>query len=288
MNDLHPLAHRKVLLVSRHQKESAIAPPLQTALGIELLVTHTVDTDAFGTFSGERERPDSQLNTARRKARAALDQHPEADLVLASEGAFYPHPDSPFITVNSELLLLTNRSGELEVTGYCHQLVHAPLDRRINETDNLAEAATALGFPENGLILVSKDEAGIPTVIRKDLTDWESLETAYRELIPHSGRQGLRLQVDLRAHRYPRRMQHIARATDDLVKNLLSRCPRCRTPGFSITDYKRGLPCDWCGRPTRSIQATVSTCRCCSYSSENWFPDGRLTEEPGRCDYCNP
>lgn len=288
MNDLHPLAHRKVLLVSRHQKETAIAPPLQAALGIDLLVTHDVDTDAFGTFSGERERPDSQLNTASMKARAGLELHPDLDLALASEGAFYPHPDSPFITVNSEVLLLTDRSGELEITGYFHQLVSAPLDRRISATDDLSEAAASLGFPENGLILVCPGDNGIPVHVRKDLINSESLIKAFKELSPHSGRHGLRLQVDLRAHRYPRRMQNIARAADDLVKNLLSRCPRCNTPGFSITDYKRGLPCDWCGRPTRTVQATVSTCRKCSYSSEHWFPDGRLTEDPGRCDYCNP
>lgn len=288
MNDLHPLAHRKILLVSRHQKETAIAPPLHAALGIELVVTHDVDTDAFGTFSGERERPDSQLNTARMKARAGLDQHPELDLALASEGAFYPHPDSPFITVNSELLLLIDRSGELEITGYFHQLVYAPLDRRIRSKDELTEAAASLGFPENGLILVCPGDTAQPLQVRKDLLNNESLEAAYLELSPLAGRQDLRLQVDLRAHRYPRRMQNIARAADDLVKNILSRCPRCSTPGFSITDYKRGLPCDWCGRPTRTVQATVSTCRQCGYQSEHWFPDGRLTEDPGRCDHCNP
>ncbi|WP_425290025.1 DUF6671 family protein, partial [Shewanella algae] len=62
----------------------------------------------------------------------------------------------------------------------------------------------------------------------------------------------------------------------------------CGTPGFSVTDSIIGLPCDYCGSPTRSPKAFVYTCSHCNYTEELLFPNGKETEDPMYCDRCNP
>ncbi|HET8714282.1 MAG TPA: hypothetical protein VFM16_00550, partial [Holophagaceae bacterium] len=63
---------RRAVLATRHGKGPAFARAL-SPLGIAVVVTEAVDTDALGNFSGERPRSLSALDTARAKARAALD-----------------------------------------------------------------------------------------------------------------------------------------------------------------------------------------------------------------------
>ncbi len=86
----------------------------------------------------------------------------------------------------------------------------------------------------------------------------------------------------------PSRMAVIKAATQKLVDKIKSLCPKCKTPGFGVTDTKTGLPCDLCGMPTASIKRLVYQCKKCTYVIEKTPPDGRLTEDPTYCDFCNP
>lgn len=65
----------------------------------------------------------------------------------------------------------------------------------------------------------------------------------------------------MRAHRNPTRMAAIERATNDLVRRFHSRCPECDYPGFDLTERVPGLPCAWCGEPTRVVMTDVLACR---------------------------
>jgi len=58
---------KQAVLATMHGKERVIAPLLEKT-GLQLCVSGRVDTDLFGTFSGEIERPASQLETLRLKA----------------------------------------------------------------------------------------------------------------------------------------------------------------------------------------------------------------------------
>jgi len=49
---------RSVVIATRHRKEAVIAPMLERGLGVHCLVSHDLDTDRFGTFSGEIARQD--------------------------------------------------------------------------------------------------------------------------------------------------------------------------------------------------------------------------------------
>jgi hypothetical protein len=107
---------RTAVLATMHQKEQVIAPILQQELGLEVIIPQGFDTDRFGTFTRDRPRPDHQLATARLKALAAL-EITGADLAIASEGAFAPHPDLPMLPCDRELVVLVDRTHDLEIVG---------------------------------------------------------------------------------------------------------------------------------------------------------------------------
>ncbi len=71
---------RTLLIATKHRKEQVISPILEEALGVKCIVSENIDTDVLGTFTGEVERTNSPLETARMKCE------------LASEGSFGSHP----------------------------------------------------------------------------------------------------------------------------------------------------------------------------------------------------
>jgi hypothetical protein len=91
----------------------------------------------------------------------------------------------------------------------------------------------------------------------------------------------------MRAHRNPTRMSAIGRATADLVRRFGSRCPECNYPGFDVAERVPGLPCAWCGEPTRLIQREILSCRSCGHRHERSATD-TTTADPGQCEGCNP
>ena len=55
---------RKLLIVTKHEKEKVIAPILEKALGLTCHVVQNFDTDTLGTFTGEIDRKKSPIETA--------------------------------------------------------------------------------------------------------------------------------------------------------------------------------------------------------------------------------
>jgi predicted RNA-binding Zn-ribbon protein involved in translation (DUF1610 family) len=86
----------------------------------------------------------------------------------------------------------------------------------------------------------------------------------------------------------PKRMVVIERAAINLLNKMNSLCPQCKWPGFEVTDKISGLPCNLCGSPTRSTLSHLYTCKKCSFKNEIEFPEGKISEDPMYCDWCNP
>lgn len=271
------------ILATMHGKEQAIGPVLEDSLGLKVVPSSRLDTDVFGTFAGEVERPAPQTETAVMKARACLEHHPESNFALASEGAFYGHPESPFLTVNTEIVLLLDRQTGLQVAGYHHSLDTMASGRYISSIDELREFAKAAGFPKFGLILKINQDGKF--IARKDFPDIEAVEAAYQALSDSNGK--VMMETDLRAHRNPTRMEKIKEATKDLVRRLLSLCPHCGYPDFVVKDFEKGLPCERCKMPTRMPLKDLLHCRHCDHRAEIVFPKGE-TAYAGHCDWCNP
>jgi hypothetical protein len=266
-----------------HGKEKVIAPLLKKELGVTCITSSGLNTDLFGTFSGEIERNHSPLETIRKKSLAALDLYDET-LVIASEGSFGPHPYSGFISVNEELVILIDTKNQLEIVGRHLTLKNNFNHRKITSLKDLDEFKIAIGYPEHGIILKTADTKNLKSTL-KDFKSPKDLDAQVQKLLEN----GLTVQAetDMRAMNNPTRMLAIEHATLDLIKNIKSLCPECNVPGFAVQDVIRGLPCELCQAPTKSAKAYVYQCKKCEYSLER-LKEGVGFEDAMYCDFCNP
>jgi hypothetical protein len=276
-------AGRKLLLATMHGKERVLKPLLEEALGVEVILPSSFDTDEFGTFSGEVERELSPLETARRKCVEANSLTGET-LVLASEGSFGAHPVMCFMPANEELLVLKDFTNDLEIRA---KVVSTQTNFSGNEYFDWEDAlyfAAQAGFPSHALI-VRKDKNDI-TEIHKGLNTWPKLKESLRYFAGKHGK--VFVETDMRALFNPTRMQVIREAGEKLVSVINSCCPLCEAPGFDIKEVVKGLPCDQCDSPTQSARAFVYFCQNCGHTAKKEFPDEKKKEDPMFCDECNP
>ncbi|MEJ2003879.1 MAG: hypothetical protein P8X57_02720 [Cyclobacteriaceae bacterium] len=274
------LSSRLILIATMHGKEKVIGPLLENGSGIRTGLIEGLDTDKFGTFSGEIPRKDSPVETLRKKIEAAreVSGHP---VIVGSEGSFGSHPAMFMLPANEEWVMLRDFERGLEIIG-----------RHLTEETNFGgEALSSLeeldsfcersGFPSHSIILKLGESEG---KILKDLNK-EELYTITEDAL----KKGIivKAETDMRADRNPTRLRSIGKATANLIERLKSVCPECQLPGYWITKVIPGLPCKLCGSPTNSIKSYVYSCRSCSH--EDTIPNpGKKVEEPLYCDFCNP
>lgn len=274
---------RKLIIATKHQKESVIAPILEKELGVRCFVDETFDSDALGTFTGEIERELDPIATVRKKCLLAM-QLNNCDLGVASEGSFGPHPSIFFVTADDEFLIFIDSKNGIEIIVRELSTSTNFDGKQIENQRALLEFAHQTGFPKHGLILrKSKNEN---KDIYKGITDIEILKKIFEQL--HSKYNSVYAETDMRAMYNPTRMRVIEQATQKLVQKIKSTCPRCQTPGFEIADAKKGLECGLCGSPTNSILSYIYVCQHCKFTKEEMYPHQKTTEDPTYCDYCNP
>jgi hypothetical protein len=275
--------NRKLVIATQHKKEKVIAPIIENDLPVFCFVPSQFDTDQWGTFSGEIERKDDVLNTLRKKCLHAMKEN-YCDLAIASEGSFGAHPTIFFAPADDEFLMFMDTKNQLEI-------VVRELSTETNfnggYVDNemeLLEFAKKIDFPSHGIILKSSENNF--TKVIKGITDKQSLLESFTSIKAEYGK--VYAETDMRALFNPTRMKVIEKATLKLVKTILSKCPQCETPGFSITDVIEGLPCSWCHSPTRSTLSFLYSCKKCFHSLEEKYPHQKTSEDPMYCDFCNP
>ena len=155
-------------------------------------------------------------------------------------------------------------------------------------TSSLTEAeslAARPAFAGHGLI-VRPESADDPRV-RKDILSLDELRAAFADAQRQSASGAVFVEIDLRAHRNPRRMQRIAEAAADLAAKLASTCPACDGPGFWRTERLPGMPCRHCGLATEIALAEVDACPGCGHRATRLL-DTTVGADPQWCDYCNP
>ena len=271
-----------VAFLTQHGKEAMIGPLLETALGCAVLRAEGYDTDLLGTFSGEIKRPDSQLKTARMKARIGMDLT-QATLGLASEGSFVPDPFGGLMPWNIEVLVWIDDLHQIEIVGMAQGPARSQ-HRALRWLPDLEKFALEAGFPEHHLILRPQSESDPRT--RKGLSDWHALKLAFAACQQESDNQLVYAENDHRAFCNPTRQSMIRRAAEDLIRKIQSACPACNLPGFSISGHAPGLPCRLCGHPTRLARSYTWQCMACDHRLEQ--PAAVMQADPSRCDVCNP
>jgi hypothetical protein len=278
---------RTGVLATMHQKERVIAPLFATELGLTVTVPTEFDTDCFGTFTRDVERPGTQLEAARIKARAALEMT-GAEIAIASEGAFFSHPFAPYVACDRELILLMDQTHSLEIvaeelsiqTNYAHQ--------SIKTLEEAWAFAQKIGFPEHALVVMPCKDTQDKQDIFKGITCSKVLTETVELLLQQSSTGTVHLETDMRAMFNPTRMRAIEQVTQNLIAKLKRHCPGCDCPGFDVVEYQKGLPCSLCHWPTEMIRAEIYQCQKCSYKQEKLLPQGLEFADPGQCSYCNP
>ena len=274
--------HRTLVIATQHKKEKAIAPLMEQAFSLRCTIPENLNTDVFGTFSGEVERIHDPLETARLKGREAA-RLTGADLVLSSEGSFGPHPQLFFIPFNQELILLQDFKNNFEIwiTESSTETNYASAE--IERVEALHNFMRSTGFPQHAIIL--KDRAINFNACYKGLNNETELFRAFEKLISDFGR--VYAETDMRAMHNPKRMSVIEQATEKLITRMLNVCTGCGLPGFGIVHYEGGLPCSACQIPTALPLKKILKCHHCAYEVIESFPSGNWAD-PGHCEVCNP
>jgi hypothetical protein len=274
---------RKLLISTNHGKEKVIGPLMSESFGINFYTTPTLDTDSFGTFSGEIERLDDPFTTAKNKCKKGMDLS-GYDLVIASEGSFGPHPTLFFVPADDELLVLIDKKNDLLISAREISTETNFGVKEIHTEEELLDFALKHLFPSHAMIL--KSNAGRADDIIKGITKKEDLIRGFCEL--QSKYHSVSIETDMRAMYNPSRMKVIEAACKKLIDKMKSCCPNCNTPGFSISEVIAGLPCELCGAPTQSTLMHLYHCQKCNYHQSNMYPNEKQYEDPMFCNVCNP
>jgi hypothetical protein len=275
---------RAAALGTMHGKEAALAPPL-ARLGIALLTPEGLDTDRFGTFTGEVPRAGTMADAARAKATAAMVATglPHG---LASEGAYGPHPSLPFVAAGLELVLWRDAERGAEVVETLADDRPAYDQAEVSDAKALAPFLQRIGFPQTALVVAPSDAPGRP--VAKGLRDAGTLAVAVRAAAGRSSCGRAFVQTDMRAHMNPRRMETIGRLAARLALRLATPCPSCGAPGWGRLRTEPGLPCGWCGGPSILVRHEIHGCAACGAEDIRPRADGRTKADPGCCPSCNP
>lgn len=269
--------NRTAALATIHAKEKIIAPIFeQYNTGLQIRVA-VVDTDSFGTFTGEIERKGSQQEAARMKCQAAIEQT-GLTIGIASEGAFGPHPTIPFVAANLEIVMLKDIKLGIEVYGRHLTSSTNFSSQTVTSINSALEFADNAGFPAHGIIV-----RGQP--ITKGIRDYETLIFAVSQALQEKA--SVQIETDMRAMHNPTRCLAIAAAAADLVTRLMTLCPNCHNPGFGRGVNIQGLPCNWCGLPTQEVKGYLMECPTCQYREEILNRNGEHAD-PACCLFCNP
>jgi hypothetical protein len=274
-------------LGTKHGKERVIGPVLAAELGIRVEVVSDIDTDRFGTFTREVPRAGTASETARAKARAAMEAHGRARFGLSSEGSFGPHPWMPFVAGGVEIVLLIGRDDALELAGLDVTMETNFASTCVTSVEAANEFAARVSFPSHGLIVIAaREEQPEPALgMTKGIIDPALFEQAVQQELRVHGR--VWLETDMRAHLNPTRMRSIERAVQALARAAQSLCPACQRPGYVVVERLGGLPCADCGARTEKARAEVLACAGCGRREERPL-EGASYATAAECPLCNP
>jgi len=274
---------RRILIASQHKKEDILSPLLTAALGVVPITCQELNTDLLGTFTGEIERADDPLTTARKKCETGMDLS-GTDLAVATEGSFGPHPTIPFAPAGDEIIVLVDKKNKIEIAARELTTLTNFGGTEINSETQLRAFAEQSLFPSHGLIL--SDGQKNKQHIVKGIHSWEELMECFYAMMKKNMR--IYAETDMRAMHNPTRMKSIGKACEKLIEKINSTCPGCGCPGFSVVSVQEGLPCSLCGRASRSTLSHLYRCQKCHKEEIKKYPYDKHEEDPMYCDYCNP
>ena len=270
-----------VLLASKHKKEQAIEPIFREKMGCNLCL-EDIDTDQFGTFTGEIRRPLSAYETCILKAKHAATEKKYV-LSIASEGSFGPHPSNPFMPHAHEIMVFVDLENDWVIA---EQLVTSNTNYNmmtIHQDTILDSFLESVHFPSHALTLQSGDRQHI---LEKGINSYHKLGDSL--VLGFKKYNELFIATDMRAMMNPTRMQTLAELAEKLAIRIMRSCPGCGIPGFGFKSVSGHLPCSLCGDDTKMYQYEDWGCIRCDYQEQRSRKDQLIVADPRYCDYCNP
>jgi hypothetical protein len=287
-----PFENRHGIVATKHGKEVALRNPMRELLGLELTAPPGLDTDLLGTFSGEIPRKSSIEATVLQKARWGL-EHTEASIGLATEGSFRANPLVPFVNEHTEVIAFIDRDQGIEIVEWIRAEKQVCGSKVVDLETDIEAFLEEVQFPSHGLIVKPNQVSALKKwfsnhAIAKGIQDPEKLRSAIQKAAEVSKDQKVVIESDVRAFMNPTRMQTIAELGERLAQRLMTPCPECESPGWGRTQTVPGLPCEWCGLPTKLVKSEIYRCSVCEYVEDHKRSDGKETADPTYCEHCNP
>jgi len=278
-----PYHGRLISVGTRHGKQYQLAAGFRRVLGAKLITPPDLDTDRFGTFTGDVPRTMSPLEAARAKAHLAMDAS-GLPYGLASEASYGALTSTGWFG-HEEILLFCDAHLGIEILeGY--RTVSVPgASHCVADFDEVPHAL--LKNLSTQALIVRASGIADPTVAAvKGITDTGALRTAITATAARSPDGRAIVEPDLRAHYNPSRRRILTGLADTLARRLATRCPGCQTPGFGRVSTETGLTCRICGSPTALAHIDVHGCAACEYRQREPVPVG--SADPAHCPQCNP
>ena len=265
-----------------HGKERQVAPAFDHELGALVIAPNGIDTDQFGTFTGEVARTRTPMAAATAKARLAMCAA-GVRYGLASEASY--HAWLGMLPLHEEVLVFVDDTRGIQVAEGVRVPGTPGAPCPVDGGDDAVVAARAFGFPHQGAA-VKASVAGRIRVVGKGITDTRELIDAVNAAVAAADPGQAWLEPDLRAHHNPSRRDVIVTLANRLASRLATPCPRCGCPGYGKVAVREGLPCDACGCPTSLVAADIHGCPACDHL-DAVARTGALAE-PRFCPECNP
>lgn len=290
------LEHKNVVVATMHNKQEAIMPIFKSK-DITWIDAENLNTDRFGTFSGEIPRKRSALETVIEKAKLAVSLT-NADVAIANEGSFGAHPNIPWIPSDTEIMVWYDAKNEVTIRETLVSIETNFSKKVISTKAELFEFAKKAKFPSHQLILRPKVNSihsnsslklvGQTEIIFKDFSGYSDLEICFERCWDASPTGEIIIETDMRADRNPTRMKVIQQLARSLNKRIDCKCPMCDNPGFGLVHTIEGLPCSSCTIPTTLVHFEIHACNYCNYSEKKKRRDGLEYASPSECGICNP
>ena len=275
------MAHQ-IALATKHGKLEQIAPAFLSIPDFELVLAE-IDTDRFGTFSGDIPRTLSPKDAAIAKAHAGAAEL-GLDFGLASEGSMGAHPRFPWVNSDQEVLALVCLSrGFSVVETFISSDIFAK-SKLVVANENVPDLAVEFDLPNHAVILSA--QVGGQLVVEKGIREAGELIERLTWLLARGARE-VRVETDFRAMMSPSRQRNIMLCAERLAARIASRCPYCNEIGWGRIGYEYGLPCADCFAVVETAPHSEKLgCVSCQYNENVSL--GLETIEASRCDFCNP
>lgn len=273
------------VIATMHEKEKVIAPIFLNLLGLKVIKVK-IDTDQFGTFTGEVARKGTSLMCAFDKCELAIKES-EINIAISSEGSFGPHPYIPFVNCDHEILYFVDQEKGFVLHESLLSVKTNYSSEVFSDLRRLRTFCDQVLFPSHGLIVKVNKFNGTPLII-KGIQTYDLLEEAFLKCSFLSDDGSVLVETDMRAHMNPTRREVIRELAYSFAKRLATPCPVCYNPGFGLVDVKKGLECSLCRAETDVVKSEVFGCPKCLQRECRERRDGLTFVDPQYCGLCNP